>query len=218
MIRAIAVTATILSLSATYAAAESMRQLGPHQHGHGTLNLAIEGQTVQMELEVPGADIAGFEYEAASADDQAKVKAAEDKLAQPLALFVLPRNAGCKVISAKVAVARESEEDHEAHEHAHEQEDDAHAEDKGHEAEHSSHEHEDDAHAEAGGHEAEHSEFHAKYALSCSDVAAITTIAFPYFDAFPNSEELAVTLITEKTQKVFEVDREHALIDIRGMM
>lgn len=198
MIRAIAVTTTILSLSATYAAAEPVRQLGPHQHGHGTLNLAIEGQTVQMELEVPGADIAGFEYEATSADDQAKVKAAEDKLAQPLALFVLPRNAGCKVISAKVVIAHESEEDHEAHEQTHE--------------------HEDDAQAEAGGHEAEHSEFHAKYALSCSNVAAITTIAFPYFDAFPNSEELAVTLITEKSQKVFEVDREHALIDIRGMM
>jgi len=193
MIRAIAVTATIFALSAAHAAAEPVRQLGPHQHGHGTLNLAIEGQAVQMELEVPGADIVGFEYEATSADDQAKVKAAEDKLAQPLALFVLPRNAGCRVTSAKVVVARESEEDHDAHEH-------------------------DDAHAEAGGHEAEHSEFHAKYALSCSDVAAITTISFPYFDAFPNSEELAVTLITEKSQKVFEVDREHALIDIRGMM
>jgi hypothetical protein len=197
MIRAISVTAAILALSAAYAAAEPVRQLGPHQHGHGTLNLAIEGLTVQMELEVPGADIVGFEYEAASADDQAKVKAAEDKLAQPLALFVLPRNAGCKVTSAKVVVARESEEDHDAHEHAHEH---------------------DAAHAEAGGHEAEHSEFHAKYALSCSDVAAITTISFPYFDAFPNSEELAVTLITEKSQKVFDVDREHALIDIRGMM
>jgi len=198
MIRAISVTAAILALSAAYAAAEPVRQLGPHQHGHGTLNLAIEGQTVQMELEVPGADIVGFEYEAASADDQAKVKAAEDKLAQPLALFVLPRNAGCKVTSAKVVIAHESEEDHDAHEDAHE--------------------HDHDAHAEAGGHEAEHSEFHAKYALSCSDVAAITTISFPYFDAFPNSEELAVTLITEKSQKVFDVDREHALIDIRGMM
>jgi len=192
MIRAMAVTATIFALSAAHAAAEPARQLGPHQHGHGTLNLAIEGPTVQMELEVPGADIVGFEYEATTAEDRAKVKAAEERLAQPSALFVLPRNAGCKVISAKVS--RESEIDHDAHEH------------------------ENDAHAEADGHEAEHSEFHAEYALSCSDVAAITTIAFAYFDAFPNSEELAVTLITEKNQKVFEVDREHALIDIRGMM
>ena len=195
MIRAISVTATILALSASHGAvAESVRQLGPHQHGHGSLNLAVEGQTVQMALEVPGADIVGFEYEATTAEDRAKVQAAEEKLAQPLALFVLPRNAGCKVTSAKVVIARESETDHDAHEH------------------------EEDAHAEADGHEAEHSEFRAEYALSCSNVAAITTISFPYFDAFPNSEELAVTLITEKSQEAFEVNREHALIDIRDMM
>ena len=194
MIRAISVTATIIALSASHGVAESVRQLGPHQHGHGSLNLAVEGQTVQMALEVPGADIVGFEYEATTAEDQAKVQAAKEKLAQPLALFVLPRNAGCKVTSAKVVIAHESETDHDAHEH------------------------EESAHAEADGHEAEHSEFHAEYALTCSNVAAITTISFPYFDAFPNSEELAVTLITEKSQEAFEVNREHALIDIRGMM
>jgi hypothetical protein len=194
MIRAISVTTTILALSASHGAAEPVRQLGPHQHGHGSLNLAVEGQTVQMALEVPGADIVGFEYEATTAEDQAKVQAAEEKLAQPLALFVLPRNAGCKVTSAKVVIARESATDHDAHEH------------------------EENAHAEADGHEAEHSEFHAEYALSCSNVAAITTISFPYFDAFPNSEELAVTLITAKSQEAFELNREHALIDIRGMM
>jgi hypothetical protein len=147
-----------------------------------------------MALEVPCADIVGFEYEATTAEDQAKVQAAEEKLAQPLALFVLPRNAGCKVTSAKVVIARESETDHDAHEH------------------------EEHAQAEVDGPEAEHSEFHAEYALSCSNVAAITTISFPYFAAFPSSEELAVTLITEKSQKAFEVNREHALIDIRGMM
>jgi hypothetical protein len=194
MIRTISVTATILALSASHGAAESVPQLGPHQHGHGSLNLAVEGQTVQMALEVPGADIVGFEYEATTAEDRAKVQAAEEKLAQPLALFVLPRNAGCKVTSAKVVMTRASEIDHDAHEH------------------------EEDAHAEADGHEADHSEFHAEYVLSCSNVAAITTISFPYFDAFPSSEELAVTLITEKSQEAFKVNREHALIDIRGMM
>ena len=107
MIRAISVTATILALSASHGVAESVRQLGPHQHGHGSLNLAVEGQTVQMALEVPGADIVGFEYEATTAEDRAKIQGAEEKLAQPLALFVLPRNAGCKVTSAKVVIARE---------------------------------------------------------------------------------------------------------------
>jgi len=191
-----AIAATLVAVSATAAAEETVRQLGPHEHGHGTLNLAIEGETVQIELEVPGADIVGFEYEAKTPEDQAKIEAAKATLSKPLALFAVPEAAGCKVTAAKIALAAESEEDHDAHEH----------------------EHDHDADAEADADEAEHAEFHAQYALSCANVAAITTIAFPYFEAFPNAQELDVTLITEKAQKAFEVNRGHALIDIRGMM
>ena len=190
----VAIAATLVAFSATLAAAETVRQLGPHQHGHGTLNLAVEGQSLQMEMEVPGADIVGFEHEAKTAEDQAKIETAKETLAQPLALFTLPNAAGCKVTSAKIAVAAESESDHDAHDH-----------ELGHDA-------------DSNEHEAEHSAFHAEYALSCANVAAITTIAFPYFKTFPNSDELAVTLITEKSQKVFEVNRGHTVIDLRGMM
>ena len=197
MIRVTAVAVTILVLSAARGAAETERQLGPHQHGHGTLNLAVEGQTVQMELDVPGADIVGFEHEAKTPEDQAKIEAAEKTLAQPFALFVLPGEAGCKVTAAKVSIVGETESDHDAPEHEH---------------------HDHTGAEEAEEHQAEHSEFHAEYALSCSNVAAITAISFPYFGVFPNSAELAVTLITEKAQKAFQVNCEHALIDIRGMM
>ncbi len=194
MIRVLAVSVTILVLSAAQGGAATERQLGPHQHGHGTLNLAVEDQTVQMELEVPGVDIVGFEHKAETAEDRAKIEAAEKTLTQPLALFVLPGEAGCKVTAAKVSNVGATESDHDALEH----------------------DHHDTTKAEE--HEAEHSEFHGEYALSCSNVAAITSISFRYFEVFPNSAELAVTLITEKGQKAFEVNREHALIDIRGMM
>jgi hypothetical protein len=188
----VVISAWLFALSATPAAAETERQLGPHEHGHGTLNLVLEGQNLQLELEVPGADIVGFEHEAKTAEDQAKMEAATKTLAQPLALFALPDAAGCKVTSAKIVVAAGS--DHDVHEHEHENE------------------------ADTDEHEAEHSEFHAEYTLSCTNAAAITTIGFPYFETFPNSEELAVTLITEKSQKVFEVTRGHTVIDLRGMM
>ena len=199
MIRMIAVAATILVLASAQGAAETERQLGPHQHGHGSLNLAVEGQTVQMELEVPGVDIVGFEHKAKTAEDRAKMEAAAKTLAQPLALFILPGEAGCKVTAAKVSIVGATEPDDDTHELDH-------------------HDHTEVEEHEADEHQAEHSEFHAEYALSCSNVAAITAISFPYFEVFPNSAELAVTLITEKGQKAFEVNREHALIDIRGMM
>ena len=199
MIQVIAVAATILVLAWAQGAAETERQLGPHQHGHGTLNLAVEGQTVQMELEVPGVDIVGFEHKAETAGDRATMEAAEKTLAQPLALFILPGKAGCKVTAAKVSISGASEPDDNSHELDH-------------------HDHTEADKHEAEEHEAEHSEFHGEYALSCSNVAAITAISFAYFEVFPNSAELAVTLITEKGQKAFEVNREHAVIDIRGMM
>jgi Protein of unknown function (DUF2796) len=199
MRRVIAVAATILVLASAEGAGETERQLGPHQHGHGTLKLAVEGQTVQMELEVPGVDIVGFEHKAETAEDRAKMEAAEKTLAQPLALFMLPDEAGCEITAAKVFSVGATESDHDAHEQDHQD----HTEGLEHETEEQ---------------EGEHSEFHGEYALSCSNVAAITAISFPYFEVFPNSAELAVTLITEKGQKAFEVNREHAVIDLRGMM
>ncbi len=254
MIRMIAVAATILVLASAQGAAETERQLGPHQHGHGSLNLAVEGQTVQMELEVPGVDIVGFEHKAKTAEDRAKMEAAAKTLAQPLALFILPGEAGCKVTAAKVSIVGATEpdddtheldhhdhtevEEHEADEHqaeehgaderqADEHQAEEHGADERQADEHQAEEHGADERQaderqaeehEADEHQAEHSEFHAEYALSCSNVAAITAISFPYFEVFPNSAELAVTLITEKGQKAFEVNREHALIDIRGIM
>jgi hypothetical protein len=194
----IPIAATVYALSLCQATAEAERQLGAHEHGHGTLSLAIEDQTINMELRVPGADIVGFEHKAEAAEDKTKIEKAEKTLAEPLALFGLPDAARCKIESAKVSLASEDEPDKD---HDHDAHDD-HTKEALHEA---------DA-------EAAHSEFHAQYSLVCSNVQAVLTISFPYFDVFPNSEELTVTLITEKGQKALDVSREHALIDLRGMI
>jgi hypothetical protein len=187
----------ILASTVTGASAEGKRQLDAHRHGHGTLNMAIEGKTLHMELEAPGADIAGFEHAAETAAQKASVKAAEKKLAAPLTLFALPGEAGCEVASAKVSLSGESDHEREKHSHGHESAGVSHKEQA---------------------REEDHSEFRAEYALTCANMDAITTIRFPYFDAFPNAEELAVTLITEKGQKAFEVSRSNPVIDIQGMM
>jgi hypothetical protein len=82
--------------------AAAHRELGAHQHGKGTLNIAIEGKKVTMELEVPGADIVGFEHVAKSRRDKAAVEKAKTELMAPLALFALPPAAGCRLVEAKV--------------------------------------------------------------------------------------------------------------------
>jgi hypothetical protein len=101
--------------------AEERRELGAHEHGHSTLNIAIEGTSVAMELIAPGADIVGFEHEAESAQDKAAREAAEAKLADPLSLFAMPAAAECTVQTATVAIEGEEhhpeEADHDGEEH-----------------------------------------------------------------------------------------------------
>ena len=113
------------------AAEETRRELDAHEHGHGSLTVAIEEGRMHMELEVPGADIVGFEYAPESDEDIAAVEQAKVVLAQPLSLFVLPEAAGCAVEGTEVAFVTddhgdEHESEHDGHEGetAHDEDDD----------------------------------------------------------------------------------------------
>jgi len=101
--------ACCLCLSAA-ALADDHRQLGPHEHGHGTLNLAVEGTRVSIELEAPGDDIVGFEHDPSSSVESEQVEAAKAALADPLEILGVPAAAKCKVGQANVVI----EEEHEA--------------------------------------------------------------------------------------------------------
>lgn len=109
------IIAAALAASIPAIAAEENRELGAHEHGHGKLNIAIEGNRVSMELEVPGADIVGFEHEASTPDQKAAVEKAKATLGDALAVFGLPAGAGCKLAEAKVAVQAEEKHHSEFH-------------------------------------------------------------------------------------------------------
>ena len=169
----------IALLAAVPALADETRQLDAHEHGVGALNIAAEGSDVLMELEVPGADIVGFEYAAKTDADRKAVDAAVATLATPLDLFVLPAAAGCSVTEARAALEMEDEHaehghddhDHEEHandEHAHDKHDhDEHAhDDHGHEEHaHDEHKHDDDhaEHKDEHAHDDDHDHDHAAH-------------------------------------------------------
>ncbi|MEO9898204.1 MAG: DUF2796 domain-containing protein, partial [Paracoccaceae bacterium] len=110
------------------AIAQDSRQLDAHEHGVGTLNIAIDGTTVAMAFEAPGADIVGFEYAAESDADLAAIDTAIATLGAPLDLFVLPEAAACRVTAAKAELETEDDLDDHGHdeheEHADEKQDD----------------------------------------------------------------------------------------------
>lgn len=170
--------------------ADDSRQLDAHEHGVGTLNIAIEGTTVAMELRAPGADIVGFEYVAESAEDRASITEAVARLARPQELFVLPSAAECIVTEASAEI--EGGGGH-----------DAHAD--------TGHDHDDHSEAER------HTEFHAEYVLSCTDSSAVDRITFAYFDVFVNARELDVQLVSDVGARSFEVTRDVPVLDLRGL-
>lgn len=181
-------------------AAAQQRELGAHEHGKGTLNIAIEGSRLTMELEAPGVDIVGFEHKAKSAKDKAAVSNAKKQLAKPLALFKLPAAAGCVVRQATAKL--EGEDDH-GHAHGH-----GHGKPK-------------DAKQGAGKAEKDdhdHSQFHAEYALDCKSPGGITSMEFGYFATFAGAAKLEVNVITPKGQSKFEVTRAKPRLDLGGMM
>jgi len=201
ILRTIPLAALISACALSSANAEEHRQLGAHVHGHGKLNIALENKILSVELEAPGADIVGFEHEAATAEDKVKLDKAKATLAKGLDLFTPASAAGCKQTSAKVALEAEHEhegegkEEHERHA----------AEGKDHDDDHDAGEH-------------HHSEFHVEYAFECAAPEKITSLSLGYFKEFPNAQELDVSVITPKGQSSYEVKKDKPKLELKGVM
>jgi len=205
------------ALSISALAHEDHRELGAHVHGHGTLNMAVEGNRISLELEVPGMDIVGFEHAPSSDDQKAAVEKAKAVLAAPLGLFAVPAGAQCKVAEAKVeldaAHGHGDDGDHDDHKHG---DDDHDAHGKQGEHDHDDHDHAKHDHGDkdSGG----HSQYRATYALDCAQPAELTSITFDYFDKFAGAQRLTVNVVTGKGQSSYEVSREKPALDIGGLM
>ncbi|MEO6677900.1 MAG: DUF2796 domain-containing protein [Pseudomonas sp.] len=180
----------LLPLAVAHAADEH-GSLGAHEHGVGRLNAALDGQTLELELESPAMNLVGFEHAATSDADKAKVAAAKAKLENPLALFNLPKAAGCKVATQELESPLFGDKP-DADEH-----DDDHDE-----ADKDGHEHHHD-----------HSEIHAHYQFSCSAPGALKTLDLAtIFNTFPATQKIQVQLISPSGQQGVEVTAKAAAL------
>jgi hypothetical protein len=195
----------LFAVAALPAAAQAPhRELGTHEHGRGTLNIAVEGDKVTMELETPGMDLVGFEHAAKTKREELAVEKARAQLSAPLTLFALPPAADCHVSEINVSLARGGHDDVKQE----------HGQEPGQESRQKS--------GRVGENEAnkaeEHSAFHAEYAFVCAVTRAIDGIQFGYFQVFAGAEKLEVNLITPKGQTKFEATREKPNVSLAGMM
>lgn len=120
----------LLPLAVAYAHADDHEHdhahgtLGAHEHGVAKLNAALDGNTLELELDSPAMNLVGFEHAVSSAADKAKVAAVRQQLEQPLKLFGLPAAAGCKedqqaLESPLFGDTAKAESDGDEHEHSH---------------------------------------------------------------------------------------------------
>lgn len=93
-----------------------------HEHGHGQLNLVLDGNLLLLELSAPAADLVGFEHAAQNDDEKARMAQAMDRLKQAETLFVLAPGAGCTLALQEIKAGHD-EHDHDG-DHHHDEPDD----------------------------------------------------------------------------------------------
>ena len=155
--------------------------LGAHEHGVGRLNAVLDGQALELELDSPAMNLVGFEHLATTAADKAKVAAVRKQLENPVALFNLPKGAGC-VVSTQALNSPLFGDKPEA-----------------------DHDHDDDAKDGAHEHHHDHSEIHAHYQFTCTTPTALGNLDLTQvFKTFPATQKIQVQLIGPSGQQGVE--------------
>jgi Protein of unknown function (DUF2796) len=102
--------------------AEEFEQHPPHEHGKVTINAALDGNQLVIELDSPAVNVVGFEHKPRNDDERTAVSAAAKLLGNGRGLFTLPKEARCQFEKADLQAPQweASEEEaaqHEEHEH-----------------------------------------------------------------------------------------------------
>ena len=160
----------LVCLFVSFQTSAQVRQKDSHEHGAANLMLAIEGDKLQIGIEVPSESLIGFEHFPKSRSDRENINEAIKILSNPSKFFSTPDDAECLLTGLNVSQTLFSGE--EEGEHGHEEEDEHGHEKKdehGHD-DHDEHGHEDSEKGEI------HSEFRSSYSWNCLHTDEIDSI------------------------------------------
>lgn len=163
-----------------------------HEHGHATLMLVQEKDELQLVFKSPAMNITGFEHQANSPEQHAKIEWAEQSLSDAAQLFSITQSAQCTLEHADITSSLLETNDHGDQHEGHET--DNHGNHKGNDGNDS------------------HSEFEAEYHFKCNNVSELKFIKVAFFEIFTSIEELETHVITDSGQKLLELDRNNVSI------
>ena len=180
------------------------REHDAHEHGHGTLDIVVEGEELVIELRMPAVNVVGFEHAPRDDAEREAVRQALVPFADGASVFLLPEGAECEPEAAEVEIfSMESEDDHAAKDgekddgHGHKTDKHAKAEDDEHEA---------DSTEEA------HSELHATYHFHCHAPGQLDRIDARVFEHLRDAEEIDVRVVTTTAQLAMELHADSTVV------
>ena len=200
----------LVCLFVSFQISAQVRQKDSHEHGAANLMLVIEGDKLQIGIEVPSDSLIGFEYFPKSQSDRRNFNEAIKILSDPSKIFSTPDDAECILTGLNVSqtlFSGDGENGHGDHdEHGHEEKGfwdslfghDDHDE-HGHE-DHDEHGHEDSEKGEI------HSEYRSNYSWNCLHTDDLDSIGNNLFSFFPRIEEIRVKWITSSGQGSLELE------------
>ena len=200
----------LVCLFVSFQISAQVRQKDSHEHGAANLMLVIEGDKLQIGIEVPSDSLIGFEYFPKSQSDRRSFNEAIKILSDPTKIFSTPDDAECLLTGLNVSqtlFSGEGKHGHDDHdEHGHEEKGfwdslfghDDHDE-HGHE-DHDEHGHEDSEKGEI------HSEYRSNYSWNCLHTDDLDSIGNNLFSLFPRIEEIRVKWITSSGQGSLELE------------
>ena len=109
MHRHLALSTTLFAAAA--AIAGTAHAHGPHVHGAATLDVALDGERLELQLDAPGASLVGFEHGSRDDAERAALAQAKALLAAPARWIALPAAAGCTLESASAAYGTDTRGD-----------------------------------------------------------------------------------------------------------
>ena len=207
---------TAIGSSATQAAADpsATRSADSHVHGGAELALAVDGDTVAVELDTPLYNLLGYERAPETAEQRREVERVESRLSDPATLFAFNAQAACEAQAPATPVALFGEagegDGHDA-DHSHDDDhDDDHSADHDHD---DGHDHEDDHDGHAG--DTSHRDAVLSYTFACARPEALRSLEVGLLAAFPLMEELDVVYLGVDTQKSAELSGSQTTLDLR---
>ena len=184
----------LVCLFVSFQTSAQVRQKDSHEHGAANLMLAIEGDKLQIGIEVPSESLIGFEHFPKSRSDRENFNEAIKILSDHSKIFSTPDDAECLLTGLNVSQTLFSGEEEDEHGH---KEKDEHGHD-----DHDEHGHEDSEKGEI------HSEFRSNYSWNCLHTDEIDSIGNKLFSFFPRIEEIRVNWITTSGQGSLEIESE----------